>query len=218
MLDSIKDILFAVWEQDLDILLSPESIVLIYILSAVIIGLEGAFLPAVALPNDSVVILIGTLTALGGLNVYIALPLLIVSAIASSWLAFIQGNLLSTLPKVQYWLEKVPEEKMKVVDYLLFKNGIFSLFIARFIPVIRILVPMSMGGRKVSFFYFNIYSLISAIMWASTLFSIGYVLPLFPENVNKTVTTSLLAISVLTFLTVILSALIWKVKRWLYSL
>lgn len=46
-------------------------------------------------------------------------------------------------------------------------------------------------------------------MWACLLFGMGYLLPLLPENVNRTVTIGLFIVSILTFLTVILSGVIY---------
>lgn len=212
MLDSIQSILLSVWNQDVAALLSPDSMILIYILAASVIALEGAFLPAVPLPNDSVVILIGTLTALGGLEWQFALPLLIAAASLGSWLAFIQGRLLTRLPKIQSWVSKVPDKKLAMVDLLLFKHSFIALFFARFFPIVRILVPMTMGGRGQNLMIFQVYSLLSASLWATLLFGVGFLLPYLPENVSRTVTSSLLVLSIVTFFAVIFSGVILNIR------
>ncbi|GAL22488.1 DedA protein [Vibrio maritimus] len=80
MLDATQDVLIAIWNQDFDALLSPGSAVLIYILVTIFIGLESSFLPAAPLPCDSIVVLVGTLSAVGVLNPFLAFALLIIAA------------------------------------------------------------------------------------------------------------------------------------------
>lgn len=84
MFEAIQEVLIALWHQDFDTLLAPGSAVLIYIIVAVLIGMESGFLPAAPLPCDSVVVLVGTLAAVGVLTPAIAFPLLI---IAHRWVA-----------------------------------------------------------------------------------------------------------------------------------
>ncbi len=91
MFDATQEVLIAIWHQDFDALLSPGSAVLIYVLVSLFIFLESSFLPAAPLPCDSVVVLVGTLSAVGVLNPFLAFALLIIAASVGSWLAYLQG-------------------------------------------------------------------------------------------------------------------------------
>ncbi len=101
----------ALWQQDLAALQNPESIVMIYFCVTFVIWLESAFLPAAPLPCDSIVILAGTLGAMGIIDFKLIVFLLIVYAAIGSWLAYLQGRWLDHLPKVKRWVDMVPPHR-----------------------------------------------------------------------------------------------------------
>ncbi|MDF5533581.1 DedA family protein, partial [Vibrio parahaemolyticus] len=68
MFDSIIQVLSAFWHQDFTALMAPGSAGLVYFVVAVIIFLESGFIPAAPFPCDSVVVLSGTLAAVGVLD------------------------------------------------------------------------------------------------------------------------------------------------------
>lgn len=215
MFDAIQDVLIALWHQDFNALLAPGSATLIYVIVAVLIGMESGFLPAAPLPCDSVVVLVGTLSAVGVLNPAIAFPLLIIAASVGSWLAFLQGRWLNKLPLVQSWLNKVPEKNMKTVDALLRRHGLVALFAARFIPGVRSIVPMMMGMRVKDAPRFHYFSWISASLWVCLLAGLGFLLPSLPETLSRAVTMGLMAAPVVTLCIAIMTALTWRIRKFL---
>ncbi|KKD62528.1 membrane protein [Grimontia sp. AD028] len=213
MFEAIQEVLVALWYQDFDALLAPGSATLIYIIVAVLICLESGFLPAAPLPCDSVVVLVGTLAAVGVLTPAIAFPLLIVAASMGSWMAFMQGRWLNKLPMVQSWLKKVPEKNMKTVDALLRQHGLVALFAARFIPGVRSIVPMMMGIRVKEAPRFHYFAWLSATLWVFLLAGIGFLLPSLPDALGRAVTMGLMAAPVITLCAAILTAITWRVRK-----
>ncbi|AMG28992.1 DedA family protein [Grimontia hollisae] len=213
MFDAIQEVLVALWHQDFNTLLSPGSATLIYIIVAVLISLESGFLPAAPLPCDSVVILVGTLSAVGVLSPEVAFPLLIASASVGSWAAFMQGRWLNKLPMVQRWLKKVPEKNMQTVDALLRQHGLVALFAARFIPGVRSIVPMMMGIRVQEAPRFQYFSWLSAVIWVFLLAGFGFVLPSLPETLSRIVTMGLMAAPLVTLCVAILTAITWRIRK-----
>ncbi|NMV23056.1 DedA family protein, partial [Vibrio parahaemolyticus] len=73
-----------------------------------------------------------------------------------SWAAYLQGKWLNRLPKVQGWVSAVPQKRLEQVDVLLSKHGLVALLCARFIPVVRSLLPLMMGLRvkRISKFHY----------------------------------------------------------------
>ncbi|CAH0535556.1 hypothetical protein VST7929_03113 [Vibrio stylophorae] len=212
MFEQIQDVLIAIWHQDFDAL-GPNSALLIYLLVAVLIHLESGFLPAAPLPCDSVVVLTGTLSAVGILNPWIAFPMLVFAAATGSWLAFLQGRWLNKLPLVQRWLHKVPERNIKMVDSLLCRHGLVALFCARFAPGVRSVLPMMMGIRVQHAPRFHHFSWLSATLWVFLLAGVGFMLPSLPENISRFVTMALMAAPVITLCTFILTAVIWRLRK-----
>ncbi len=213
MFEAIQEVLVAIWHQDFNALLTPGSATLIYILVAILISLESGFLPAAPLPCDSIVVLVGTLSAVGVLDPFLAFPMLIIAASMGSWLAFSQGRWLNRLPLVQSWLAKVPEKQMRTVDALLCRHGLVALFIARFVPGVRSVLPMMMGMRVHEAPRFHYFAWLSATMWVFLLSGLGYLLPSLPEPISRLVTMGLMAAPVITLCIAMLTAITWRIRK-----
>ena len=208
MLDSFISVLTALWQQDFALLQSPGSAMMIYLCVFSLIWLESALLPAAPLPCDSVVILSGSLAAAGIISLSFVFVILVVAAATGSWVAFIQGRWLHRLPKIQKWIDAVPEKRMKTVDNLLNRHGLLALFTARFIPVVRPLLPLMMGLHIKKVAHFHYFAWLSAAIWSALLLGFGYSLSFLPEKIAKIVTMGLmlapfltLAIAIISFLT-----------------
>ncbi|MGF1750003.1 DedA family protein [Vibrio cionasavignyae] len=213
MFEATQDVLIALWHQDFNALLAPESAILIYVLVTFFIALESSFLPAAPLPCDSVVVLVGTLSAVGVLNPVAAFSLLIIAAAVGSWLAYLQGRWLNKLPIVKGWLAKVPESNMRMVDNLLCRHGLVALFSARFIPCVRSLVPMVMGMRVQETPRFHYFSWLSATLWVGLLAGVGFLLPSLPEPISRFTTMALMAAPIITLCAAIFTFLTWRARH-----
>ncbi|EGQ8100724.1 TPA: DedA family protein [Vibrio parahaemolyticus] len=213
MFDSMMGVLLAFWHQDFSALMAPGSAGIIYIVVATLIFLESGFIPAAPFPCDSVVVLSGTLAAVGVLDPIAIMLVIIVSAGLGSWAAYLQGKWLNLLPKVQGWVNAVPQKRLEQVDVLLGKHGLIALFCARFIPVVRSLLPLMMGLRVKRVSKFHYFAWLSAILWTLLLCGFGMLLPLLPENISKMVTMGLMAAPVITLTIAVMSFVILKVRK-----
>ncbi|MFT5705096.1 MAG: membrane protein DedA with SNARE-associated domain [Shewanella sp.] len=216
MLDSFISVLTALWQQDFVLLQSPGSAAMIYLCVFALIWLESAFLPAAPMPCDSVVILSGSLAAAGIISLPFVFLILLVAAATGSWLAFLQGRWLHKLPKIQKWIDAVPDKRMKTVDNLLNRHGLLALFVARFIPVVRPLLPLMMGLHIKKVSHFHYFAWLSAGIWSALLLGFGYSLSFLPEKIAKVVTMVLMIAPCLTLTIAIISFLtgyILKRKR-----
>lgn len=212
MLDSITSILEALWHQDFNALLKPGSDLFIYLFIATLIFLESGFIPAAPFPCDSVIILSGTLAAVNVVEPTVMFGLIVISAAIGSWLAFLQGSWLNRLPFVQNWVNKVSPDKLQTVDKLLSRHGLIALFIARFVPIVRPLLPLMMGMRVKDTSKFHYFSWLSAILWTLMLFGLGYLLPALPKSIGKLVTMLIIIAPLITLCLALLSWLYIKLK------
>ena len=213
MLDAILSVLIALWNQDFSILQNPESALMIYCVVGALIFLESGFIPAAPFPCDSVVVLSGTLAAVGVLNPIVILLLICTCAALGSWVAYLQGAWLNRLPKVQGWVKAVPQNRLDQVDALLGKHGLVALFSARFIPVVRSLLPLMMGMRARTVVKFHYFSWLSAILWTLLLCSFGMLLPSLPESISKYITAGLMAAPVITLCAALSSISVNKLRK-----
>lgn len=217
MLDALLAVFIALWNQDFSVLQSPGSAVMIYCVVGILIFLESGFIPAAPFPCDSVVVLSGTLAAVGVLNPIAVLLLIFVAAALGSWAGYLQGTWLNKLPKVQGWVDAVPDNRMAQVDSLLGKHGLVALFSARFVPVVRSLLPLMMGMRASQVSKFHYFSWLSALLWTLLLCSFGMLLPMLPDAISKYITAGLMAAPVITLSLAISSFVLIKLRKSLFK-
>ncbi|NAW58794.1 MULTISPECIES: DedA family protein [unclassified Vibrio] len=214
MFHSVINIVDALWHQNIDAL-TQTSMLSLYVCIGVIIWLESAFLPAAPLPCDSVIILSGSLAALGVIDLYTIIAVLTVAAWLGSLLAYYQGRQLQYWPRVRQWLTHVPEQHLTTTDRLLGKYGLVALFLARFLPVVRSLVPLVMGLREQNGYRIIHLAAISSALWIAILVLLGYSLKFLPESLSKPVTMLLMLAPLFTLAIGIISVTIgwWMKKR-----
>lgn len=128
------------------------------------------------LPGDALIFAIGMICAKGELNILIIIPLLIFAALLGDNLNYYIGSkfgkhILSS--QKNYFIQKRHIERAEVFFQ---KNGRNSIIIARFIPVVRTIVPFLSGATNVSYKTFLKYSLIGAFLWVAVISLLGYFL------------------------------------------
>ena len=213
MLDSITTVLSALWHHNLTELQAPDIAIWIYIIVGTLILLESAFIPAAPLPCDSVVILAGSLAEIGILHTGYIFSVIFICAATGSLLAFIQGRWLNRLPRVQGWVHAVPSKRLETVDKLLSRHSFIALFMARFIPVVRSLLPlmMVMRIRTVGHFYSPAWT--SSLVWTTLLVGFGYILPKLPEPISKAMTMLLMVAPLVTLAVALTGWLVIYIKN-----
>ncbi|WP_431769395.1 DedA family protein [Vibrio sinus] len=212
-MDEVLSVVSALWNQDV-IALKAVNLSLLYLCIGGLIFFESALLPAAPLPCDSVIVLSGSLAAVGILNVYLLISILVLAGWLGSIIAFYQGSRLKEVKIVSRWLNSVDKEHWKTVDELMLKYGVFATFIARFIPVIRALLPMIVGGRSVtSAGRFILVSPISAFFWVLLLVLSGYSISLLPHPISKVLSQLLMVIPIFTLIITVVGVVIWRLKK-----
>jgi membrane-associated protein len=162
-------------------LTNPESIVKLGLpLLLFVIFAETGLLIGFFLPGDSLVFISGLLCATNPnlLNVNITALILLMS------LAAIVGNTFG-----YYFGKKVGEGLYNRKDSLLFKkrhlettrsfyekHGGKTLFLGRFLPIIRTFAPILAGIIKIDWKKFMLYNIAGAIAWIGSVAGVGYFL------------------------------------------
>jgi membrane-associated protein len=160
------------------------------------------------LPGDSLLFAVGTFSALGSLNVYVAFALLATAAILGDtvnyWIGYFVG------PKVFHredsWL--LNKKHLLRTQRFYEKHGGKTIIIARFMPIIRTFAPFVAGIGKMSYWRFIAYNVVGGIAWIAIFLFGGYFfgnVPLIKENFT-------IAIFVIIFLS-ILPAIIEYVRH-----
>ncbi|MDO8568660.1 MAG: VTT domain-containing protein, partial [Dehalococcoidales bacterium] len=125
------------------------------------------------LPGDSLLFAAGAFAALGSLNVFVLLIVLMLAAVAGDTINYWIGRFLSEKSVV---FRKVPinEKHLRKTQEYFQKYGGKTIILARFIPIIRTFAPFVAGVGRMQygkFFYFNV---IGAVLWVALCTLAGY--------------------------------------------
>ncbi|WP_374449318.1 DedA family protein [Cloacibacterium normanense] len=177
----------SIWSFLLDFVSKPDQVLLaiiekyhnwVYVFLFLIIFAETGLIIASFLmpflPGDALIFTIGLLAQEGSLNIYLVIPLLIFAAILGDNLNYYVGKRFGDYimnSEKDFFIKKKHLEKAK---NFFDKNGKNSIIIARFVPVIRTIVPFLCGSTKVKYSTFLSFSMIGAFLWVGVIGLLGY--------------------------------------------
>jgi membrane-associated protein len=169
-----------------------------YLVLFVIIFIETGLVVTPFLPGDSLLFMAGAVAATTSLNIWALWVLMVLAAVlgdtANYWIGHYVG------PKVftqgSRWLKK---EYLDRTHAFYQKHGGKTIFLARFIPIIRTFAPFVAGIGRMSYGYFISYNVIGGLVWVTVALGAGYFfgnLP-FVKNNFSLVVVAIIFISVI---------------------
>lgn len=216
-METILSLYRALTTLDYSILCNPSVILLLYSMLFAILFLENGLLPAAFLPGDSLLFITGILISVdifhfGWINVA-----LIVGAAFGTWFGYFQGRWLGNTSTVRRWLDHLPPRYHERAQLLFCKYGLAALFIGRFIPFVRTLLPVLAGLSGLRNVRFHIYNWISASLWIFIITTFGYLFGLSPlfKAYEKQFMALFMFIPVALLVLGLLLSLWFILKRWL---
>jgi membrane-associated protein len=136
-----------------------------------VIFIETGLVITPFLPGDSLIFAAGAFCALGILDVKLLFVLMALAAIAGDtanyWIGRKVGPAVFTTRS--RWFKK---EYLDRTRAFFDKHGGISIFLARFIPIIRTFVPFVAGIGQMRYGYFITYNVLGGVIWTA-LFSFG---------------------------------------------
>ncbi len=154
-----------------------------------IIFVETGFVFVPFLPGDSLLFAAGAFAALGSLNLYLTIGLMIVAAILGDtvnyWIGHFFGQKLVDNPKVPINKEHI-EETQKFFD----KHGGKTIILARFVPIVRTFAPFVAGIGKMHYTQFLSFNVIGGVAWVLVATLAGFFfgnIPFVKENFSLVV-------------------------------
>ncbi|AUJ29475.1 VTT domain-containing protein [Liquorilactobacillus hordei] len=149
---------------------------IIYVVLFLIIFCETGLVIMPFLPGDSLLFLCGSMAALSNsfFNIQPLIILLSVAAILGDSLNFEVGKYFGrsfTQPKWAKWINAAYLKKANSF----FKNyGASAVFLGRFAPIIRTLIPFTAGIGKMPYHKFAFFNMCGGIVWVSFVLLSGY--------------------------------------------
>lgn len=136
-----------------------------------VIFMETGFVVTPFLPGDSLLFAAGTFAALGSLNVSFVALLLMVAAIlgdtANYWIGHYLGDR-------AYQIKWIKREYLDKTHAFFEKHGGKTIFLARFVPIVRTFAPFVAGIGRMSYGYFITYNFVGGITWVALFTFAGY--------------------------------------------
>jgi membrane-associated protein len=157
--------------------LDPEHLINTFGLLGIMVVLfaETGLLVGFFLPGDSLLFTAGLLVA-GGLvaPLWVVLILLPVAAVLGNlvgyWIGHRAGPAVFNRPDSRLFKAEYVERSREFFD----RNGARTIFLARFVPIVRTFATVMAGASRMDIRRYAIYSVIGGIAWAAGVTLLGY--------------------------------------------
>ena len=146
----------------------------IYAILFAIVFCETGLVVLPFLPGDSMLFAAGTIAAVGDMNIFVLIGLLIVAAILGDFVNFEIGKhfgqKLFSNPNSKIFKQSYLQ---KTHDYYE-KYGGRTIIIARFVPIVRTFAPFVGGMGNMNYAQFARYNIVGAVLWVVSFTTLGY--------------------------------------------
>jgi membrane-associated protein len=179
----------------------------VYALLFLVVFLETGVVVTPFLPGDSLLFATGAICAQGALSAWIAVPLLIVAAIAGDAVNYSIGR--RTGPRIFHATDQASlfhrllnRDHLKKAHEFFERYGGKAVVLGRFVPIVRTFVPFVAGAGAMSRATFVFYNVVGAIAWVVLCLGAGILwgnVPIVKDNFSL-VTIGIVFVSVLPML------------------
>ena len=162
----------------------------VYILLFLIVFCESGVVVAPFLPGDSMLFITGALTANQTLQVSILLPSLIMAAFLGYWFNYWVGTKLTSKVLQHENIRFIKGAYIERTEHFYRKYGPKAVVLARFMPITRTFAPFLAGVGAMSIGHFQLYNILSAILWISVFIFGGHYfgnIPIIRDNFSTVI-------------------------------
>jgi membrane-associated protein len=157
------------------------------------------------LPGDSLLFAAGTFAALGALDLWLVVLLLLIAAIVGDTVNYWVGAYIG--PRAfKGDIRFLRREYLDRTHAFYEKHGGKTIILARFVPIIRTFAPFVAGVGAMSYPKFIVYNVVGAVLWVGLFVLGGYFFGTIPV-VRKNFTLVILAIIAISVLPIAVEAL-----------
>lgn len=170
-----------------------------YAVLFIVIFIETGLVVMPFLPGDSLLFAAGTFAALGSLNIWLLVGLLVAAAILGDTVNYSIGHYLGERAYNIKWIKK---EYFDKTHAFFEKHGGKAIFLARFVPIVRTFAPFVAGIGKMTYGYFITYNIVGGVTWVLLFTFTGYLfgnIPFVKKNFEYVIIVIIL-VSVLPML------------------
>ena len=174
-----------------------------------VIFMETGFVVTPFLPGDSLLFAVGALVARGliPINIFIVWAILMAAAVLGDTVNYWIGHYLGDRAYNIKWIKR---EYLDRTHAFFQKHGGKTIFLARFVPIVRTFAPFVAGIGRMSYGYFITYNLVGGVTWVALFTFAGYFFGNIPF-VRKNFEFVILAILLISVVPIFYEA--WKARR-----
>ncbi|MYN16503.1 hypothetical protein D0T25_00720 [Duganella sp. BJB488] len=146
---------------------------LVYAVLFAIIFCETGLVVLFFFPGDTLLFIAGALCALGEMNLFLLMLLLITAAVSGNTLNYWIGEAIGqrVFTHDYRWLNK---DALRRTHEFFEKHGGKTIVLARFVPVVRTFAPFVAGVSDMTHARFQMYNITGAVLWVALLTTAGY--------------------------------------------
>src|SRR5215217_3735085 len=178
-----------------------------YGLLFLVIFMETGFVITPFLPGDSLLFAAGAFAAKGSLSIWLLILLTMVAAIGGDTVNYWIGHSMGDRAYNVKWIKK---EYLERTHAFFEKHGGKTIFLARFVPIVRTFAPFVAGMGRMSYGYFFSYNVFGGIVWVLVFTLLGYFFGNL-DFVKKNFELVILAIIFISVIPAVWEA--WKARR-----
>jgi membrane-associated protein len=171
----------------------------------VIVFAETGLVVTPFLPGDSLLFAAGTFAALGSLDLWLVVSLLIGAAVLGDTVNYWVGAWIGPRAfsgNVRFLRKDYLDRTHAFYE----KHGGKTIILARFVPIIRTFAPFVAGVGAMSYPKFITYNIVGAVLWVGLFVPLGYYFGNFPA-VKENFTLVILAIIAISILPIAFEAI-----------
>jgi membrane-associated protein len=157
----------------------------VYAILFIIIFCETGLVVTPFLPGDSLLFAVGSLAAIGALDVIVGSILLMAAAVGGDTVNYWAGNYVG--PRVFYEEHSrfLNKEYLRRTHAFYEKHGGKTIIIARFLPIIRTFAPFVAGIGQMTYSRFIAFNVVGGVLWVLIIVSGGYLFGNIPFIKNN---------------------------------
>lgn len=182
-----------------------------YFILFLIIFAETGFVLTPFLPGDSLLFAAGAFAAIGSFNLTFLLAILWVAAFlgdtANYWIGHFFGQQIIDHPKIP-----INQEHIDKTQAFYKKHGGKTIFLARFVPIVRTFAPFVAGVGKMQYGKFITYNATGGATWVFGFTLLGYFFGNIPA-VKENFTLAVFAIILLSIIPIAYEFLKHRLKK-----
>ena len=184
----------------------------IYPILFIIIFCETGLVFLPFLPGDSLIFAAGTFAAIGKMNFWLLIIIIIMSAIIGDTVNYEIGKHFGKKILNNKKFKLIKDENLKKAEDLVKQYGGTAVLLARFMPIIRTIVPFVVGMGELHYPKFIKYNAIGGIVWVSLFLTMGYLFGNI-EAVQEHFTLIIIAIIILSLLPILITYIKNKLNK-----